>query len=277
MVAKASVIGNSHIKEELLCQDSYAYEFFPDDDFAIAVVSDGAGSAEFSHIASQQVVNQAMDEFSKIVKSEKLNLIKPSDDIWQKQAIETFKIISQSIKKFSETENLNFKSLGATAIVMIIVPYGLLTAHIGDGRAGYLNGNGLWNSCMTPFKGELANETVFITSDFWEEKKLDRFIECRVIEDSVEAFTLLSDGCENTCFQLNQFNDETKLYQRMNNPYAGFYNPNIEVLKTLHNHGLSEKEIDSIWRDFLANGIESFASEPDDKTLLLGVRINNAK
>ncbi|MGB5025482.1 MAG: hypothetical protein WBO44_09040, partial [Saprospiraceae bacterium] len=96
---------------------------------------------------------------------------------------------------------------------------------------------------------------------------------CRIIQDSELAFTLLSDGCENVCFELNKFNDETKLFERKNNPYAGFYNHNIEVLKTLQKNGLTEKEIDLMWENFLNNGLESFANEPDDKTLLLGIKI----
>jgi len=275
IVAKASVIGNSHIKENLPCQDSHDYKFFSDENFGIAVVSDGAGSADFSDLGSIIVVKQAIEHFSKLIKTENFYAIPPEENIWKEKSIEVFKNIFEEIKKHGENEKINYKSLAATAIVVAIMPYGIIATHIGDGRAGYLNDKGEWLSCITPYKGELANETVFITSDFWEKENLEQFIESRVIQDSVVAFTLLSDGCENVCFELNKFNSETQLYERLNNPYSGFYNHNIGVLKSLQSSGLLETEIDSMWANFLKSGLESFTNEPDDKTLLLGIKISN--
>ncbi|MGB5024649.1 MAG: PP2C family serine/threonine-protein phosphatase, partial [Saprospiraceae bacterium] len=181
IVAKASVIGASHIKENLPCQDSHGYKFFSEDNFGIAVVSDGAGSTEFSHLGSGEVVQQVIEKFSKLTKEETFHLNAPELSIWNKKSVEVFKSILTALKEFAEEEKINYKSLAATAIVIIITPYGLLTTHIGDGRAGYLNEKGEWLSCITPYKGELANETVFITSDFWEDENFEKFIKCRII------------------------------------------------------------------------------------------------
>ncbi|MBK7438376.1 MAG: protein phosphatase 2C domain-containing protein [Saprospiraceae bacterium] len=45
---------------------------------------------------------------------------------------------------------------------------GLICSHIGDGRAGYQDNENTWHSVLEPFKGEEANQTIFITSDIWE-------------------------------------------------------------------------------------------------------------
>ena len=209
LVAKASVIGNSHITEKLPCQDSHGYKFFSEENFGVAVVSDGAGSAVFSDLGSSKVVEQALVKFSNLIKTEKLYEAAPEEIIWKEKSIHVFKEIFAELQKFAEEEKINYKELAATAIVVAIMPYGIIATHIGDGRAGYLNDKGEWFSCITPYKGELANETVFITSDFWEKDNLDQFIESRIIQDSVSAFTLLTDGCENVCFELNKFNSET--------------------------------------------------------------------
>lgn len=273
IVAKASVIGESHIKENIPCQDAHGYQFFKEENFGIAVVSDGAGSAEFSHLGSGKIIELGLQKFSKLIKEDKIYKTPPEITYWDKKAQEIFKEILEELKIFANQECVNYKSLAATAIIMITLPYGLIMAHIGDGRAGYLNERGEWHSCLTPYKGELANETVFITSDFWQYGNLELFIETRIIQDSIVAFTLLSDGCENVCFELNRFNNDTQQYERLNNPFSGFFDYNISSLKSLYESGLSEKEIDSMWYNFLSNGLESFAIEPDDKTLLLAIKI----
>jgi hypothetical protein len=275
LVAKASVIGNSHITEKIPCQDSHGYKFFNEENFGIAVVSDGAGSADFSDLGSIKVVELAIEKFSKLIRLYEFYKAAPEEIIWKEKSIQTFKEIFTELKFFAEEVKIDYKALAATVIVLAIMPYGIITAHIGDGRAGYLNEKGEWFSCITPYKGELANETVFITSDFWDKDNIDQFVESRIIQDSISAFTLLTDGCENVCFELNKFNSELHLYERLNNPYSGFFNHNISVLKSLHSSGHTENEINSMWSNFLTNGLESFVSEPDDKTLLLAIKIND--
>jgi hypothetical protein len=275
IVTKASVIGKSHLEDNNPCQDAHSCSFFENENFLIVAVSDGAGSASHSHLGSGIVVEQAIQRFAKVIISNKFNLSPPEFPEWRERSAQIFKDIFEYMKIFSKTENILYKSLAATAIVIIITDYGLLSAHIGDGRAGYRNSKGEWHSCIKPFKGELANETVFITSDIWDNNDLGEYIESRIIVESIDAFTLLTDGCENVCFQINKYNTETKLYERQNIPFPEFYNYNVEILKQLYNQGISETEIDDIWEKFLTSGNETFANEPDDKTLLLGVKVKS--
>jgi hypothetical protein len=74
---------------------------------------------------------------------------------------------------------------------------------------------------------------------------------------------------------LHRFNEETQLYEKLNNPYPKFFNPNITILRELALSGKSSEEIDDLWLKFLHNGNSKFESEIDDKTLILGTLINN--
>jgi len=84
----------------------------------------------------------------------------------------------------------------------------------------------------------------------------------------------MSDGCESTTFELNRFNEESQLYERLNNPYPKFFNPNVEILRELAESGKTSNEIDELWGKFLHNGNSKFETEIDDKTLILGTLIN---
>lgn len=59
-----SVIGASHVKKNIVCQDSSVYKVY--DDFSIAVVADGHGSKKHfrSHIGSQMAVEAAVETVS---------------------------------------------------------------------------------------------------------------------------------------------------------------------------------------------------------------------
>jgi hypothetical protein len=78
--------------------------------------------------------------------------------------------------------------------------------HIGDGRAGFCSSaGGEWVSILTPHKGEEANQTIFITNNWWSKSN---FImsgvsvpEARVIRKNPSAFTIMSDGCEAHSFE----------------------------------------------------------------------------
>ena len=82
-------------------------------------------------------------------------------------------------------------------------------------------------------------------------------------------------GCESATFELNRFNEETQLYERLNNPYPKFFNPNVTILRELAISGKSSEEIDALWLKFLQDGNSKFESETDDKTLILGTVLNN--
>lgn len=275
VIAKASTIGKLHIKNDLPCQDSNFCATIGQSDWAIAIVADGAGSYEFSHIGSGKVVKLSYLYFSKLIKKNKWieNNCLPKIDEWKGVAKQGFKMVFNDLEDFSIKENYDLSSLSSTVIVVIYSPLGLLVSHIGDGRAGYRTSDGEWKSMIDPFKGEYANETIFITSPIWKDEIIDNFIESRIISEPTNSFVMMSDGCENICFETTILNETTKQYEHINKPFAGFLNPISKILINLSNLGKTEKEIDLLWEEYLTDGTEELANEEDDKTLVLAVKM----
>jgi hypothetical protein len=274
VIAKGSSIGGRHIEDNLPCQDSNAVFYNLEMDFGIAIVSDGAGSASHSDLGSNIIVDKGIEllnaKFS----------VNSFQDLIQKEQIEVdnffidfYRLLYKNFEEYSLENDLPIKSLAATSIIVVFNQSGLICSHIGDGRAGYQDKENNWHSVLEPFKGEEANQTIFITSDIWESP--NEFIRTTKVNNQIQSFTLMSDGCESATFELNRFNEETQLYEKLNNPYPKFFNPNVGILRELALGGKATDEIDELWLKFLHSGNSKFESEIDDKTLILGTLINN--
>jgi len=273
--AYASIIGSGHLINNTNCQDYCEVHDF--DNYIIAVVSDGAGSCEHSEKGSRLVASVSVPHFYNAVKENGWNENKelPNEDEWQHIAIKTLRRIREDLYNYSIAQQLEFKSLSCTVIVVIAFKHGLLVTHIGDGRAGYCNVNLLWKSMIKPFHGELANQTVFITSDIWYEEVVDTYIESNVVKEDVRAFCLLSDGCEKASFECNLYDKEKQAYFDPNRPFSLFFNPNVTALQQLSEQKQSQEEINLLWEKFLTAGTEKLKLESDDKTLILAIKADN--
>lgn len=270
-VAYASVIGNMHVQMNLPCQDSCAYESL-NENWGVAVVCDGAGSATHSHLGSEMTAKLSLKYFSELVTIQGWHEADefPSETIWKGSAVVALRKVREGLGKLAEAEKVKINALGSTVIVVVHSPKGLLIAHIGDGRAGYSNGTE-WKSSIEPFQGAEANETVFITSDIWNEDEIHQYARTHIIKDKVVAFTLLSDGCEKSSFEVNIFNSRKNKFFDLNKPFPKFFEPNVKGLKMLRKEGKTQEEINQLWSGFLTNGTAQFKTETDDKTMILGV------
>ena len=108
--AFASVIGNSHISENIPCQDFCKVENY--DNFSIAVVCDGAGTCINSQIGSKQVTDFCIYHFEKVIKNQKWDTLNelPPQDIWHIEAKNTLHSIKEDLDRFSMSNDLEFKS-----------------------------------------------------------------------------------------------------------------------------------------------------------------------
>lgn len=270
-VVGQSVIGKSHIENNVVCQDNCFIEDLGNN-WGIAISCDGAGSAKNSHLGSKFVSEHGAKVFRAIV--EKNNFTKenilPQKENWQELARQGLYQIYKDLESYSKKEGLRLDSLACTIIVVIYSPLGYLVTHIGDGRAGYINEQGDWKALIIPWKGEEANQTVFITSSIWNDQ-IDTFIESNVVETQSKAFTLLSDGCESHSFECSKINTETKEWSDPNLPFPKFFNPLVETVLKLKKDNISDMEIKEKWASFIESGTEGLKNEPDDKTLILGI------
>ena len=282
VIVGASVKGNGHIQSNMPCQDNHMFESL-DNGWGIAIVSDGAGSAAHSELGSKIVVSRGIFHFKKLIEKERwiAKQSLPTDIEWFQKSYAVLKDIRNDVMMVAQKNKIDVKSLSATCLVVIYSPFGLLTVHIGDGRMGYKSISGEWKSMMIPHKGEEANQTIFLVSDFWSIPNYEMsgvlVPECRVIRENVKAFALMSDGCENTAWLCSALNSNTGKYEDRNLPFEKFFNPLEETLLTFDKNSILEEERQSKWYKFIESGTSGFSKEQDDKTMIYAINIDLVK
>lgn len=275
IVVGASVRGKGHIQTGLPCQDNCKYTYLHNG-WGIAVVSDGAGSASKSQIGSKIVTERATVHFADAINEMKWieQCTLPSNEEWAQIAYSVLRKVHDDIAIFAQAKDIDIKELGATAVVMVHSPSGLLATHIGDGRAGYRNQSGEWLSAIVPHKGEEINQTIFITSDFWDRPSFrmsgQLIPQSVVIREKITGFTLMSDGCENTSWQVSQMDMNSGKVCDPNLPFSKFFDSVTGTLVEYHDENTDIEERAENWYRFLDVG-KAFANEVDDKTLILGI------
>lgn len=268
-----SVIGNSHIANNIPCQDAHNVGDLSDK-WCFAIVSDGAGSHENSHYGSAFMVKNLEEVLQSLVAYENwyhLGVL-PTPKEWRDIAITAFSFVYDNLMQYGKQNNMPMKSLGGTLNMLLISEYGYMSAHIGDGRTAIQHEDGEWTAAIKPFKGEVAGETVFLTTDYtWQHPEL--CIETRVIPKPVKSFALLSDGLEYYCFYCNMKREDIEMYFDPNKPYEKFFDTNIDVIKSMYNSGTEEIEIREKFCHYLKEGHPQISLETDDKTIVLGIKL----
>ena len=269
-LTNVSVEGNGLKAKKHGCQDAQGLILFPGTGIGIATVADGAGSAQYSKWGSRQAIKISNEVFVDLIKTHGWNErgVLPSPGQWKTLSVAALKSIRAKLIDFIEENQLEVRDFHSTLIVVLFFPRGLLLTHIGDGRACYRDEDGGWKSFMEPIRGNRANETVFLTSGFWESNP-DRFVESNVVYGNKSGFALMSDGCEMAFFNINNQRGTADA----NEPNTKFFEPARKALIKMAADGKSREEINEIWRRHLQEGTPKLKMEADDKTLIMGVRI----
>ncbi len=271
-----SLKGRQHTEDNELCQD---YHLFKDlgNGWHLYVVSDGAGSAKASHRGSKTNCEIASYFVKRMLEANKWNENNylPSETEWYRE----FDSICRALKNFIEEkaesldERLVAKDFNATLMLLLVTPNGMLSGHIGDGRMGYQNSNGDWLSIMTPHKGDEPNQTVFVLNA-WDKVRVPAFKmsgvsvpETKVIKDVPTKVVLITDGCENFCWNCFHLNEESQRYEDRNTPFAGYFKPLVDMLISIEDERLKLKE----FIKFIDSNTEACREEQDDRTIILGL------
>ncbi len=262
--------GASHQKNNTPCQDAHFYQTLPHG-WGVAVVADGAGSVEKAHLGARFLAKNAGQIFIDLIQQKQWDKELPTEEAWQQLSKNSFAQLRQSLETFAFSQQLSARDLSSTLMVVVFGPLGLLAAHIGDGRAGYLSKKNEWKALIQPWKGEYANETVFLSSDIWDKESIDQYLKTSTITEKVKAFALLSDGCERHSFICNIWDEASQKYIDPNQPFDKFFNPLIANLQKMHSSKISPQEMKEKWGKFLREGNGKLANEPDDKTMILAV------
>lgn len=276
-IVGASAMGKLHITNGKPCQDNH-YAQYLGGGWGVAIIADGAGSADNSHLGSEFITTNASQVLKRLIEKEswyKKNKL-PEDGDWICVGSQVLKTIYNKLASFAKDNNYPLSSLASTIIIVLFSRKGLLTIHIGDGRAGYYNSNREWKSIIKPHKGEESNHTIFLTSGSWQDEPSFKMSEvavpeCRVIRDIPLAFILMTDGCESHSYDCSVMDNETMKWNDPNLPSSKFFNPLYNQLKDMHAHGVPLKEANEKWKSFLEGGMPGLKEESDDKSMFVGI------
>jgi Protein phosphatase 2C len=183
----ACATGSSHVRAGSPCQDRAGCLEIPSaGQPLLAVVSDGAGSADFSEIGSRIVVNTftrcAVSHFKSGAKIE---------SITEELVREWLDDIRNRIFWAAEQRNVKPRELAATLVAAIVSTERAVIAHVGDGACALRKRGGVdWEVPSWPAHGEYASATFFVTDD--PEPTL-HFVS---IEEVFSEIAIFSDGLE---------------------------------------------------------------------------------
>ena len=257
---KASVIG---FKKPFL-QD--AHDVVVEGENVVLLVCDGAGSLRHSKEGADFVVKHLGEKFRAFIQSGEVL----TKDSWSTRVRALFLDVVQALKSKSQADRLNYAEFGCTCIVVFAGPDFVACAHVGDGRAGYLDASGHWLALMTPHKGELANSTVFMT--MLDASTVDQLVRVNFIPSRTRAVVALSDGPEDVCWQVASFNPSGQKVVDPNQPSNEFLGKIANQLAGAVAKQVPQEDLDKLWQKFLTEGSPKLKAQVDDKTMLLALR-----
>jgi hypothetical protein len=248
----ATSIGTSHIKQGLPCQDYAKCLVTPDKNNApvlITVVSDGAGSAENSHIGSELACTLFIESAAAYLSE---NTVAAIDSAMTQAWLQK---IRDAIQQRAESDEKRPRDYACTFLAAIIGQDRAAYVQIGDGAIVVSDGEeSNWGWVFWPQRGEFANTTFFLTDDNALE---------RVCFDTAEIppleVALFTDGIE-----------PLVLEYATQTAFAPFYDKMFPPVRTATAEGLNSD---------LSLSLEKYLASPsvcdrtdDDKSLILATR-----
>ena len=246
-VAGASVIGSSHEKEGLECQDRFRWSLFEDGRVIVAVVADGAGSTEFGGLGAELACETFIEQLENYTKASEFSGFDSLNADFGTLWVDHYQHL---IINKATTEEIDVREYSSTFSAAVITPAKAKFYQIGDGRILYSDGSGFEYGIDIP-ESEYVNMTHFLT----DEDAADQiyFFET---EDKVKDLVLFTDGIENIAIDFAS-----------GKPYEPFLLPMLAPLRNgSTNSGLSEKLF-----EFLSSPAINEKTD-DDKTLILASR-----
>ncbi|MBS3908966.1 MAG: protein phosphatase 2C domain-containing protein [Actinobacteria bacterium] len=240
----ASVVGPLHVRLNMPCQDSFAFKTI-DEDFAVAAVADGLGSASKADIGADLAVRSA------IMNAEKAIQTAPEGVDIATLARDAVTAARRALENKAKTEGYSLRDLACTLLVVVTLRDSVAAVHIGDGALVADSDNGL-QLIAGPGESEYTNEVTPLTSIDWE-----RSLNTTPIISGVNGIALFTDGCQRAGL---------KKADNCYTPFEGFFRPLFKYAAQVDDFEPANQDI----RDLLASDKLSEHSE-DDKTLVLGI------
>lgn len=247
--AGACSIGTSHIKANIECQDRAACLTFKNGfaDGIIAVVSDGAGSAQEAGRGATIVCSEFHRAASAFFRGG--GLIAGIDGELVAGWVDA---IRERINFSANAANLRPRDYAATLVALIVCAEHAVIIHIGDGAAVVRDrATQEWSVPSWPFHGEYASTTRFVTDD------PEAQIEIVHVNSAIDRFAVFSDGIENLVLDHRAKTAPGVFFERLLNPVAACENAGRSRALSMH------------LRAYLGSE-KVCAATDDDKSLILG-------
>ena len=251
-VAQASVIGQSHLNQNTVCQDRMATKIVEskrEGEILIAVVADGAGSTtdgqRGAEIACEFFVNQVA-EFAKMASVKSLN-----EDFGRRW----IGFFQDKIFELARVEKKEMREYATTLVGAVVSQDCAVFYQVGDGGAVFSTCGKLesYRFSIAPVETEYVNMTEFLTDEAATNSL--RFV---LVEEAIEDLILFSDGIFAVAVN----------YQTMR-PHEPFLMPMIAPLR----NGNAPNDLNEKLEKFLASPKLNEKTD-DDKTIILASRAN---
>jgi len=164
-----SVIGTSHLQQQLSCQDFGGERILGD--VLFGAVADGAGSAAYSDVGAQLAVKIVLEylELTEIWLQKRQQSWRslahpPSQELTKKLFTKIVNKVNLGLRKQAETSDYAVDDLACTLLVFLATPRWLAAMQIGDGFIVVRPKRKDYQLLFKPDKGEYANQTTFVTS-----------------------------------------------------------------------------------------------------------------
>jgi hypothetical protein len=244
--ASGQSTGSSHEKLGKPCQDRVACTTVDADATFIAVVADGAGTADLAHVGAEIAVTTVSSVAQLGVRAGRTDY---PDILREAAALARQRLVEAALERKSQP-----RDLACTLLAVIIAPMGGGALQIGDGVIVIGEQPLAWRWVFWPQKGEYANSTFFLS----DEKALAK-AEVAALTDDVLDVALMSDGLEPLAMQF-----------AARTTHEPFFRTVLAPLHTFAEHGRAP---------LLTEGLSTLLGSPgvrartdDDATLVIATR-----
>jgi len=243
-VIGASVIGSSHTRMNLPCQDYFNYRAIQAGKGIIVAVADGLGSAARSADGSRIAVEEVLGAVEAGIRE-----IKPqTEEEWQHVIQQGFAETRDTLIEIAGKQNVELREYGTTLIAVYLHQNLIVIGQIGDGAVVALDDSGNLNTISAPIRGEYANETIPLTAK-------DALFQTRITVQlkDIKAVAVFTDGLQNLV-----------LSSATMTPYEPAFKPFFDVITGK----VDLEDATHKLEEFLASE-KVCAKTDDDKTLVL--------
>lgn len=250
--AAASVAGSSHVAVGAGCQDAHRCAIIvgPDDtSVLVAIVSDGAGSAEQGATGSALVTASLMYQIGAWLAGG--GTVKT---LQQTTVAEWVDGVRETIAAEAGSANLPMRAYAATLLLVLTDDHNAAFAQIGDGAIVTADASGDWGCGFWPQRGMFANQTYFVTDDGAQTN-----MQFAQRLQPVMDFAVFSDGLERVLLNMAE-----------HRPHAPAFDKMLQPLRAADGTGHITPLSDALMRYL---GTPAIASRTDDDvTLVIATR-----